>query len=403
MAIEPSKRVQNLGTYAFAELDAIVARLRASGADPIDFGVGDPTVPTPSIIRAACARAIDEHRSSGYPSYRGSDTFRTAAAQWMERRFGLSIDRSTEITATIGSKEAVFNVHEGFVDRGDVVISPTPGYPPYARGATFAEGRNYFYPLRESNDFLPDLDSIPTDIARQAKIFWICQPFVPTGKVIPGRRLDGIAAFCREYDILLCSDEAYSEIWFDRRPHSVLEHTRRNVLAFFSLSKRSAMTGYRCGWVAGDRDAIEVFRKVKTNIDSGTPTFIQDAAVVGLRDEAHVDTLRAEYGEKREILVRALTKAGFPECLPEAGLFVWQKTPEGLSDLEVARQLLKPDMALIVSPGSWLAEPAGSAERGSSSAHDADRYIRLALVPPMDRILEASERLSRLCLRAAGP
>lgn len=398
MALEPSKRVQNLGTYAFAELDAIVARLRASGVDPIDFGVGDPTVPTPSIIRSACARAIDTHRASGYPSYRGSTTFRTAAAQWMERRFGLSIDPETEITATIGSKEAVFNVHEGFVDPGDVVISPTPGYPPYARGALFAEGRNHFYPLRESNDFLPDLDSIPTDIARRAKIFWICQPFVPTGKVIPGRQLDALAAYCRDFDILLCSDEAYSEIWFDRQPHSILQYARRQVLAFFSLSKRSAMTGYRCGWVAGDRDAIEVFRKVKTNIDSGTPTFIQEAAAVALGDESHVDTLRAEYREKRDILVRALASAGFPECPPEAGLFVWQKTPEGLSDLEVARQLLRPEMALIVSPGSWLAEPA---EDGSSSARDADRYIRLALVPPMDRILEASERLSRLCLRDA--
>jgi len=402
MAIVPSKRVQKLGTYAFAELDAIVARLRASGVDPIDFGVGDPTVPTPPIIRAACVRAIEERRASGYPSYRGGEAFRTAAARWMERRFGLSIDPDTEITATIGSKEAVFNVHEGFVDGGDVVISPTPGYPPYARGATFAEGRNYFYPLCESNEFLPDLDSIPTDVARKAKIFWICQPFVPTGKVIPGRRLDAIAAFCRHHDLLLCSDEAYSEIWFDRRPQSVLEHTRRGVLAFFSLSKRSAMTGYRCGWVAGDRDAIEVFQKVKTNIDSGTPSFIQDAAAVALGDEAHVEALRADYGSKRDILVKALTKAGFPECAPEAGLFVWQKTPEGLSDLEVARRLLEPDQALIVSPGSWLAEPAGISERGAHGGGDADRYVRLALVPPIDRILEASERLSRLRFRAAS-
>ncbi len=397
MTIEASKRVQNLGAYAFAELDEIVARLRASGVDPIDFGVGDPTVPTPAIVRRACARAVEEHRASGYPSYTGSRSFRTAAARWMERRFDLTIDPEREITATIGSKEAVFNVHEGFVDPDDVVISPTPGYPPYARGALFAEGRNYFYPLRERNDFLPDLDAIPTDIARRAKIFWICQPTVPTGKVIPGRGLDAIAAFCREFDILLCSDEAYSEIWFDQRPESILQHAREGVLAFFSLSKRSAMTGYRCGWVAGDRDAIDVFRKVKTNIDSGTPAFIQDAAAVALGDESHVDALRAEYCRKRDILVGAFRRAGFPECPPEAGLFIWQKTPDGLSDLEVAHRLLEPDMALIVSPGSWLAEPA---DPGSSLHGDAyaSRFIRLALVPPMDRIVEAADRLSRLSL-----
>lgn len=401
MTIQPSQRVQNLGSYAFAELDAIVARLRESGADPIDFGVGDPTVPTPPIIRTACANAIGEHRSSGYPSYTGSTAFRTAAACWMERRFGVAVDPETEITATIGSKEAVFNVHEGFVDPGDAVISPTPGYPPYARGALFAEGQNFFYPLSPTNGFLPDLDSIPSDVARCAKIFWICQPTVPTGTVIPVRHLDAIAAFCREFDILLCSDEAYSEIWFDSRPESVLQHARTGVLAFFSLSKRSAMTGYRCGWVAGDRDAIDVFKKVKTNIDSGTPTFIQDAAGVALGDETHVESLRTEYEEKRDILVSAFTKAGFPECAPQAGLFVWQRTPEGLSDLDVARQLLDRSVALIVSPGSWLAEPDSIGSPGHDGSQ-ADRYVRLALVPSVDRVREAAARLSRLSITAAS-
>ncbi len=393
MPIDPSQRVSHLGAYAFAEMDEVVKRLRKEGVDLVDFGVGDPLVSTPPLIRRAAAAALEGRKSSGYPSYIGSAVFRNAAADWMKRRYGLTLDPETEVTATIGSKEAVFNLHEGFVNPGDIVISPSPGYPPYSRGCTFAEGENWYYPLTKEGDFLPNLDDIPSDLASRAKVFWICHPNAPTGKIIPPRALGDIAAFCREYGILLCSDEAYSEIYFDRIPTTVLKHARENVLAFFSLSKRSAMTGYRCGWVAGDRDAIAVFRKVKTNIDSGTPDFIQDAAVAALGDESHVIAMREEYERKRDLLVNALTCAGFPRSCPEAGLYVWQRAPRGLTGIEAAKRLAAPDTALICTPGEWLAEIL------ADGANPGSGYLRFALVPPLVQVEKAVRRLE--CLNSS--
>jgi LL-diaminopimelate aminotransferase len=390
MAIKVSRRVRNLGAYAFAEIDAAAAHLRRSGISPLDLGVGDPATPTPSFIRDACVRGIEASASSGYPSYVGCGAFREAATRWMKRRFGVTVDAATSVTATLGSKEAVFNVHEAFVDPGDVVISPSPGYPPYARGTVFAEGENYFYPLTADSGFLPDLDAIPCEVAERAAIFWLCQPNVPTGKAIPSGLIRDIAAFCREFDILLCSDEAYADIYFGDPPDSVLQYVETGVLAFFSLSKRSAMTGYRCGWVAGDPRAIAAFRKVKTNIDSGTPDFVQAAAVAALDEETHVVAMREEYRKKRDLLVGALSEAGFPRSSPDCGLFLWQRAPEGMTGLEAAERLLEPEMAIISAPGVWLAEPLTD---GSNPGGD---YIRLSLTPRLEEIEEAARRLSRI-------
>jgi len=303
----------------------------------------------------------------------------------------VTVDPEKEITATLGSKEAVFNLHEGFVDPGDVVISPSPGYPPYARGARFAEGRSFFYPLHAAGGFLPDLGAIPSEVARRAKVFWICQPHAPTGKALPPRLLSDAAAFCREFGILLCSDEAYSEIYYGEiPPDSILQHAREGVLSFFSLSKRSAMTGYRCGWVAGDPEAMEIFRRVKTNIDSGTPSFVQAAAAAALSDESHVASMREGYRRKRDILVEAFARAGFPPSPPECGLFIWQKTPEGLSGEDAARRLLEPDVAVVAAPGAWLAETLGD------GSNPGEGYIRLALTPPLAQVEEAARRLAGL-------
>jgi len=397
MMVSASKRVLGLGAYAFAEVDAIVARLRSDGVDLIDFGVGDPTVPTPPAIREACARGIEERCASGYPAYVGGLEYRQAVARWMRARFDVDFDPQGEITATMGSKEAIFHVHEGFVDPGDIVICPSPGYPPYARGAAFSEGQVFFYPLVEDNDFLPDLEAIPTAVARRAKIFWLCQPHVPSGRVVPAQKLDEIVAFCREFAILLCSDEAYSEIYFEAPPRSVLQHGRSRVLAFFSLSKRSAMTGYRCGWVAGDREAVAIFRKVKTNIDSGTPTFIQDAAVAALADETHVEGMRENYRAKGDILASALHDLGLPRSRPQAGLYIWQRVPPGSTGLDVARHLWQPDTAVITTPGAWLADPL------ADGFNPGEPFIRLALVPPMSRIEEATRRLREVGLDALRP
>ncbi len=391
--IKPSQRLSSISSYAFAEVDAQVARLKEQGISPIDFGVGDPTSPTPGLVRQAAQMAIDIRKSSGYPSYAGTKEYREVIGKWMQGRFGVSLDPETEISSTMGSKEAVFNFPEGLVDQGDYVIIPTPGYPPYARGTLFAEGVPYFVPLLPENHFLPDLNAIPKKVLKRAKIMWINYPSNPCAVNAPMSFLEEVAAFGHKHNIVIASDEAYTEIYFsDNPPPSILEVTREGVIAFHSLSKRSAMTCYRVGWVAGDRRLVDIFKEIKTNVDSGTATFIQDAAIVALGDEEHVKELRNEYREKRDILVEAFTQAGLPDCTPEATLYIWQKVPEGMSSVDFATRLLDPEVAIVTTPGAWLSDPTDSGH------NPGDGFVRFALVPSIEKTREAAVHLKNLKL-----
>jgi LL-diaminopimelate aminotransferase len=393
MDIRPSRRVAGIGSYAFAEVDRLVTELRSKGVLPIDFGVGDPTAPTPEVVREACRAAVNERARSGYPSYVGSLEFREACGTFMRDRFGVDLDPDTAISATGGSKEAVFHLHEGFVNPGDIVLGPNPGYPPYARGTLFAEGEHVPYALSADRGFLPDLTAIPDDVARRARILWICYPNSPTGAVAPLEFLRRAANWCRERDILLASDEAYSEIYFtEEPPHSALECGAEGVLAIFSLSKRSAMTCYRVGWVAGDERAVAIFRKVKTNLDSGTPTFVQDAAVAALSDEEHVAAFRAEYREKRDLMAKAFVDLGLPDCTPEAALYLWQRVPDGMTSVEFAKALLAPEIGIVVTPGPWIAGEVNGVNPGEG-------FVRLALVPSLDDCRLAAEKIKGLLKR----
>ncbi len=391
MTIEPSRRVQSMGAYAFAEVDRLVEDLKAKGIEPIDFGVGDPTTPTPELVRRACCQGTEKHKSSGYPSYQGSIHFRRAAAEWMSRRFGVNLDPGSDICSTIGSKEAVFNFAEAFVNPGDYVIVPSPGYPPYSRGTLFAEGKSFFVPLLRENDFLPDLDSIPPEVCKKAKIMWLNYPNSPTGVAAPPSFLEEAATFGREHSIIVASDEAYSEIYFsDEPPHSTLEVGKEGIVAFFSLSKRSAMTGYRVGWVAGDPRIIEAFRKVKTNIDSGTPNFVQEAAVAALGDEEHVKEMRADYKTKRDILSSALVAAGLEDSTPQATIYLWQKCPEGYSSIDFAKLLLQPENAIVTTPGAWISDVT------EGGLNPGEGYVRFALVPSIEQTEKADGRIRKL-------
>ena len=387
MTIRASQRISALGTYAFAEVDRIVGELKEKGVDVIDFGVGDPRTPTPHLIREHAKVAVDTHASSGYPSYIGSPAFRRAAAAWVGRRFGVDVDAAQQVTVSVGSKEAVFHAPLAFVDPGDVVISPDPGYPPYARGTQFAGGDNYRYALRADRDYLPDLDTIPSDVCARARMLWLCYPNSPTGAVAPLSFYEEAAAFCREHDILLCSDEAYSEIYFgDEPPASALQAGLDHVLAFFSMSKRSAMTAWRCGYVVGDAEAIALYRKLKTNIDSGTPDFIQDASIAALGDEYHVAAMREQYRAKRDLICDAFVAAGLPDCRSAATMYIWQRTPEGMSAEEFAKRLLDPAIGLVTTPGTWISSARGADDPGEG-------HVRLALVPTMEECEEAARRI----------
>ena len=390
MNIAPSQRVQSIGAYAFAEVELQVEKLRAQGIEPIDFGVGDPIIPPPEIVREALKTGVEKHKTAGYPSYVGMPEYRRAIAEWTERRFGVTLDPEREITSTIGAKEAVFNFAEAFVNPGDVVIVPTPGYPPYSRGTLFAEGRTYYVPLLPENDYLIDLDAIPGSVADAAKIMWINYPNSPSGAVAPREFLEAAAAFARRHEIILASDEAYSEIYFtDEPPLSILQIITEGAVAFQSLSKRSAMTGYRVGWVAGDERVISTFKKLKTNIDSGTPNFVQEAAIAALGDEEHVRRSREDYGRKRDLLADALVASGLEDCRPAGTIYLWQKAPEGYLGARFATRLLDPQIAVVTTPGAWISQPT------ESGLKPGERLVRFALVPSVRDTREAAERIRR--------
>jgi LL-diaminopimelate aminotransferase len=394
MEITASKRLQSIGAYAFAEVDKEVQKLKSIGIVPIDFGVGDPTVPTPEVIRKATQKGITLRKSSGYPSYIGASEFRQAVAKWIQKRFGVQMDPDTEISSTIGSKEAVFNFPEGLVDPDDYVIIPTPGYPPYTRGTLFAEGVPYYVPLLAENKFLIDLKSIPEDICRKTKIMWINYPNSPSGAVAPLSYLKEVVEFGRKYNIVIASDEAYSEIYFNEPPHSILDVTKEGVIVFNSFSKRSAMTCYRIGWVAGDKQIIDIFKKVKTNIDSGTATFIQDGAIAALSDETHVEQMRDEYRIKRDLLASAFKDINLSDCTPDATIYLWQKVPQGISSVDFAKKLLTPDIAIVTTPGAWISD------RTEEGLNPGEGYVRFALVPSIKNTREAARRIKKLLPKA---
>jgi LL-diaminopimelate aminotransferase len=382
-----SKRIANLQPYPFAELEEIVEGLRKTGVTPIDFGVGDPVDPTPEFIREATKKAVDECAAAGYPSYIGSEDFRKAVAQWFEKRFEIKLDAAKEITSSIGGKEAIFNFPLAFIDTGDVVLIPTPGYPPYARGTEFAGGEPYFLPLLAENNFLPELDKIPEEIAKRAKILWLNYPNSPTGRNAPDEFLKNAVKFCEENEIILASDMAYSEIYFDVKPKSILQFARKNVVEFHSLSKRSRMTGYRVGFVVGDPEIVNAFKKVKTNIDSGTPNFLQAAAIAALADEKHVAKSIAEYREKRDVLISALESVGLEKAQTEATFYVWQKVPDGMSSEDLAKKLLAPEIAIVATPGSWISD------KTEEGLNPGEGFVRFALVPTVEQVREAAERI----------
>lgn len=389
MDIRPSKRLASLVGYPFAEIDRMVAELRSKGQRPIDFGVGDPTDPTPEVVREAVKSAVDRHAATGYPSYAGSKEYRGAIANWFRRRFGVTLDPETEIAANIGAKEAIFNFPNALIDPGDIVLCPSPGYPPYGRGTIFASGEPWYYPILPENGFLPDLDAIPTSVLSRARMIWVNYPNSPSGRVAPDDFWKRLIEFAERWGLVIASDEAYSEIWFDRPPRSVLEFRREGVIVFQSLSKRSNMTGYRVGWVCGDARLVSLFLRLKTNLDSGTANFIQDGAIAALSDETHVQAMRDKYRAKRDVLVEALISVGCEVFVPEGTLYVWPRVPKGFTGLDFVKRLLGPDISVVATPGAALCE------RLSDGTNPGELHVRFALVPPIEDVRKAAERIKK--------
>ncbi len=390
MEITYSDRINSLSTYPFAILERKVNELRSRGIKVIDLGVGSPTAETPRIVREAVKRSVEERKNAGYPTYEGSPNFRAACAAWLARNYGVELDPESEVTSCTGTKEALFHLPEGFLNPADIALVPSPGYSPYARGTLLAEGKPYLMPLLPERNFLPDLGAVPEEVARRAKLLYINYPNNPTAATAPREFYEEVVEFGRRNGIIVCSDEAYADIYFEEKPPSILEITKEGVIATFSLSKRSAMADYRVGFAAGDAGVIAGLRKVKTNVDSGMPSFIQDAAIAAYSDEEHVALIRQEYRRKRDILVEGLKNAGLPECKPEATFYIWQKIPDGCTTIEFARKFLTPEVGVVVMPGEWLGE---ASEGGKNTGRG---YVRMALVAPEEEIREAARRIGSL-------
>ncbi len=362
-----------LEQYPFSRLDDWRADARRRGIDVIDFGVGDPREVTPAFIREALVAGIGER--SSYPRAAGLPELREAIAGWIAGRFGVAIDPDVEIVPTLGSKEAIFSFAQVAVGERRVVAVPEPAYPVYERGALFAGARVVTVPLRESSGWLPDLDAF--DAWHELAAFWVCYPNNPTGATAPLSFYEELAARAREHGFLVCSDEAYSELWFGEPPASALQVAdREHVVVFNTLSKRSSMTGYRSGFVCAGSAVADALRAFRPTLGTAPQEFVQRASVAAWSDEQHVEAMRSTYRRKRETLLPVLEEKGLRVAGGDATFFLWLEV-DGPSE-PFARTLL--DHGILAAPGSFFG-PAG------------EGYVRLALVPTQADCERAAEIL----------
>lgn len=379
-----ARRVQQLPPYLFAEISRKIAEKRAQGVDVISFGIGDPDLPTPPHVIEALKRAADDPVNHRYPETEGLPKLRQAMARWYERRFGVTLDPDKEVVPLIGSKEGIAHVALCLVDPGDVALVPDPAYPVYAVGTMFAGGEVYPLPLREGRGFLPDLDAVPADVARRARVLWINYPNNPTAACATLEFFERVVHFARRYDIAVCHDLAYADVAYDGyTPPSFLEvpGARDVGIEFNSLSKAYNMTGWRVGMAVGNAVLVDALTRVKSNLDSGIPQAIQHMAIAAMEGPQDVIAQHnAVYQRRRDRMVEVLRAIGLKVEPPKASLYIWAKLPDGERSIDFATRLLE-DTGVVVTPGIGY------------GAH-GEGYIRLSLTTPDDRIDEGLRRLA---------
>jgi LL-diaminopimelate aminotransferase len=386
--VQAAERLRRLPPYLFAEIDRQKKELRARGVDLIDLGIGDPDLPTPPHVIEALARAARDPKNHRYPDYEGLLAFREAAASWYGQRFGITLDPATEVLTLIGSKEGTAHIPLAFVNPGDVVLVPDPGYPVYAAGTWFAGGEPYFLPLRAEQGFLPDLDAIPADVLRRTRMLFLNYPNNPTAAVATPEFFERVVEFARRHHVIVCHDAMYSELRFDdHAPPSFLQApgAREVGVEFHSCSKSYSMTGWRIGFVAGNRDVLAGLGQVKTNVDSGVFQAVQEAGIAALTGpQDYVAQIRATYQARRDTVCEGLRRLGLPVTVPRATFFVWAPVPEGADSRGWASRLLR-EAGVVVTPGVGF----GQAGEG---------YYRIALTVDKGRLAEAVDRLAKLSL-----
>jgi LL-diaminopimelate aminotransferase len=389
-----SERLKALPPYLFAEIDRKRKAKVGAGADVINLGIGDPDCPTPDFIIGRMAQAIRDPSTHRYPYGGGIAEFRQAAARFMLRRFGVQADPNRHILACIGSKDGLAHLPLAVVNPGDPVLIPRPAYPVYVAATTFAGGVVHPVPLRAENGWLPDFDAIPADVADRAKIFFTNYPNNPTAACVDESFFEDLIGFTSKHGIIALSDQAYSEIYFERMPPSLWQARSARLddtlgIEFHSLSKTFNMTGWRLAFAVGHPDVISALSAVKDNCDSGQFAAVQHAGVEALENIDHEDVvaMRHLYRERRDAVIPALRGIGCEVDPPEAGFFVWARTPPGpsgspLDSMEFCSRALE-EADVVIVPGAGFAE-------------EAKHFFRVALTVDVPRLEEAVQRLGRI-------
>ncbi len=384
--IEVAARIKTLPPYLFAAIDKMKQEAIARGVDIINLGIGDPDLPTPAPIIESLAKAAKDPKHHQYPSYEGMVTFRKAVAGWYKRRFNVTLDPANEVLTLIGSKEGIGHIHLAFVDPGDVVLVPSPGYPVYPVGTGFSGGVSHIMPLTKANGFLPDLNAVPKDVARKAKLMWLNSPNNPTSVIMTKDYFKRAIEFAQDNQIIICHDAAYSEIYYDgRRPASFMEvDGAKDVgVEFHSLSKTYNMTGWRLGFVVGNKDVLAGLGKVKSNLDSGCFEAVQEAGITALGlDDSVTDAIRTIYQERRDTLIPGLKQLGLEVDAPPAAFYIWVTVPKGYTSTSFTAHLLE-KTGIVTTPGNGFGAPG-------------EGYIRMTVCTTKERLAEAVERIKKV-------
>jgi len=382
---ELADRIKQLPPYLFVRLDQMKNEALARGVDVIDLGIGDPDQPTPEHIVAAAKLGLDDPARHHYPSSYGLKAFRQAAAAWLGRRFKITVEPANVI-ALIGSKEGLAHFPLAYLNPGDVALVPSPAYPVYKIGTLFAGGVPFILPLREENDFLPDLDAIPPDVADRAKILFLNYPNNPTAATCGLDFFERAVAFARKHDLIVCHDNAYSELAYDGyESPSILSvpGAMDRAIELHSLSKSYNMTGWRIGFAAGCPEAVAALGRVKSNIDSGAFEAVQLAAIEAMeRGEEDISRLRAMYQRRRDLLLSGLDALKIRYRKPRGSFYVWARTPEGMSSEDWVARLLH-EAGIVTAPGSGYGA-------------EGEGFFRMALIVSEERMREAVARMKKM-------
>jgi len=380
-----SLRLKRLPPYLFAEIDRIKNELIEKGERVISLGVGDPDIPTPKRIVNFMKKAVTKKEYHQYPFGKGLKIFREAITKWYKKRFGVELNCEKEVQVLIGSKEGIGHLPLGIVNKGDIVLIPEPSYPVYFGGTILADGKPYFLPLLEKNNFLPEIESVPERILKRVKLLFLNYPNNPTTQVASLDFYKKVVRFAKRYGFFIASDLAYSEIYFNEKPVSILQvkGSKDVAIEFHSLSKTFNMTGWRIGWACGNEKLIAALKEVKDNYDSGVFMAIQEVGAFALLEcGKEVKANREIWKKRRDFFCKKLKKLGFEFFYPEATFYVWIKTPNNLPSKEVAKRILL-SAKVIVTPGIGFGK-------------SGEGYIRVALTQGIEVLDEALEKISRV-------